>query len=476
FVVSTASTGKQALALSQKDPDLIILDVRLPDISGTEVCRRLKAEPATSAIPVLHISASLITPEDRTAALEGGADGYLTEPLDPEELVASVKALLRMRRAEDVARKAAAEWKTTFDTIQDGIAVADEQWAIIRCNEAFLRLTGHAADDVPGMDLRELLSRVLRSAEIDRLTTGTDRSIRQARDLPLDGRWIRLTLDPILSDSAISGSICILSDETERTAAQLKVEELNATLEKRVAERTERLQAAIQELEAYSYSIAHDLRAPLRAIHRFSEIVLADYGSQIDATGKDFIRRIVAGAEKMDALINGLLDYSRLAQSELHPQVLQPTEIVTAVLRSLTAETPGGIPDIAVDPALPAIIGDRLLLYQAFENLISNALKFVAKNTVPKVTVTGERRGGRVILSVTDNGLGIPPESQGRLFRVFERLGDTLEYPGTGIGLAIVRRAMERMGGDCGVESDVGKGSRFWCRLPAAPAREERPG
>src|SRR6185295_8272661 len=128
---------------------------------GTEVCKQIKAEPSTASIPVLHISASLISPEDRTAALEGGADGYLTEPVDPEELVASVKALLRMRRAEEESRRAAKEWMTTFDTIQDGIVVADAAGRIVRSNQAFLEQTGLAAADIAGVDLRVLLQQKL---------------------------------------------------------------------------------------------------------------------------------------------------------------------------------------------------------------------------------------------------------------------------------------------------------------------------
>lgn len=460
FEVSTAGTGGECLAQSQLKPDLIILDIRLPDISGLEVCKRLKAAAATSFIPVLHISASMITPEDRTAALEGGADGYLTEPVDPEELVASVKALLRMRRAEDEARKAAAEWQTTFDTIPDGLAVADAGGRIVRCNRAFLDLSGAPLREVAGIDLKEFLAQRFGFAG------APPQRGRQTSEVSWRERWFRATLDPIPGGAAPAGWICSLSDVTERKTSERKIQELNAGLEERVVERTERLQSANRELEAYSYTIAHDLRAPLRAIHRFSEILLDEYGGAIDAQGKDYAQRIVAGAEKMDSLISGLLEYSRLSRSDILPVPLKTREVVAEVLRTLLDASSARNPEIVVDEPLPDVVGDRLLLQQVFQNLVSNALKFVPPGVRPRVRIGGEKRGDRVILSVTDNGLGIPPESQKRLFRVFERLDNAREFPGTGIGLAVVRRAVERMDGDCGVESQVGKGSRFWVKLP----------
>jgi len=473
FSVFTASTGGEALLRSQENPDLIILDIRLPDMNGMEVCRKIKDEPATSFIPVLHISASLITPEDRTAALEGGADGYLTEPIDPEELVASVRALLRMRLAEEVARRAAAEWKTTFDAIQDGILVANGEGSIVRCNEAFLRLSGLAEAQVLGTNLTLLVHRLAIDG-LEGFKPVAEARARQTVEVLWRDRWIRVTLDPILAGDALPGCTCIISDVTERKTAEKRVQDLNSSLEERVVERTERLQSAIRELEAYSYTIAHDLRAPLRAIHRFSEILLDEYGKVIDAQGQDYARRIVAGAEKMDALINGLLEYSRLTQAEYQPQVLQPGAIVADVLRTLMEASSSRNPEIDFDGNLPEVVGDRMLLHQVFQNLISNALKFVERNARPQVRISGERLGDAVVLSVTDNGLGIPPDSQKRLFRVFERLENARDYPGTGIGLAIVRRSVEWMGGECGVVSEPGKGSRFWVRLPAQ--RAERGG
>lgn len=473
FDVFTASTGNEALRRSKENPDLIILDVRLPDIGGMEVCRKIKGEPSTASIPVLHISASLITSEDRTQALEGGADGYLTEPVDPEELVASVRALLRMRSAEDAARKLAAEWQSTFDAIQDGVVVVDPAGTISRCNRAFAEMTGKSCEDLIGDSLHDVLVNQLMFQDSPLFVGLAVGGGRRSAELRWGDRWFRVTFDPIRNGKESVGFTGIFSDVTARVAAEQEVESarqqlhrLNAGLEERVTERTRRLQDAVQELEAFSYTIAHDLRAPLRAMHRFSEILIEEYAPALDDEGKSYARRIIAGAEKMDLLINDLLRYSKLTQSEIRSQRIATGPLIAEVLRQVHSDPAVPEPDVTLQEPLPDVVGDRVLLSQVFLNLLSNAMKFVKPGTRPRIRVTGECRDGRATVSMLDNGIGVEKESQARLFRVFERLGVAKDYPGTGIGLAVVRRAMERMGGECGVESGSGEGSRFWIRLP----------
>lgn len=457
FSVETASSGREALERVLTQPDLVILDVRMPDIDGLEVCRRIKEGASTSSIPVLHVSASLVSAEDRVAALEGGADGYLTEPVDPDVLVASVKALLRMRKAEDVARATAREWRTTFDAIQDAVVALDAGGAIARHNAAFAALFG----DRVGKDGRAFLRDEL---GLEGPLNG-DRE-RRSVELRWNQRWMRLTLDPVIESGTVRGWSCILADITERKTAEAAIQAMNATLERKVAERTEGLRAAVSELEAFTYTIAHDLRAPLRAIHRFSELLIDEYAGRLEAEGQGYAKRIIAGAEKMDTLIGDLLEYSRLAQSELKPRPILLSELVTELIR--TSEP--GSAEVVIDPGMPEVVADPVLLSQVLRNLFSNAVKFVAPETSPRVRISAARDQDRVVVSVVDNGIGIPPESRGRLFQVFERLGSAQGYPGTGIGLAIVRRAVDRMGGDCGVESAPGQGSRFWISLPAREA------
>jgi PAS domain S-box-containing protein len=245
-------------------------------------------------------------------------------------------------------------------------------------------------------------------------------------------------------------------------------------LEARVAQRTLALQEVNAELNSFAYSVSHDLRTPLRSMQGFAEALLEDYAPALDDTGKDYARRIVAASRRMDHLIQDLLTYSRLsrAELELRPVTLADLLRTVAVQAQELAEAgnPPVHPRMEIVEPLPEVLGHGGVLSQVFHNLFSNAIKFVAPGVVPQLTVVARTTGGRVRVTVSDNGIGIAPEHQERIFRVFERLHRLEAYPGTGIGLAIVRKGIERLGGQCGVESEPGQGSRFWVELPAAEA------
>jgi signal transduction histidine kinase len=232
-------------------------------------------------------------------------------------------------------------------------------------------------------------------------------------------------------------------------------------LEERVRERT-------QELESFAYTISHDLRAPLRGMQGFSHALLEDYGERLDETGRDFARRIAAAAERLDALIQDLLTYSRLTHIDVRMEKVPLEEVVNQVLRDMAPEIRERKAQVRMAERLPPVRAHRVMLTQVLVNLVSNAIKFVARGVEPRVEIRAEPRDGRVRLWVEDNGIGIAAEYHERIFRMFERLNRQEDYPGTGIGLAIVRKATERMGGTAGVESEPGRGSRFWIELEAA--------
>jgi len=278
-----------------------------------------------------------------------------------------------------------------------------------------------------------------------------------------------------------------------------------AELEQRVIERTAALQEANTELEAFTYSVSHDLRAPLRAMQGFAQALLEDYPDRLDALGQDYAQRIVSAASRMDTLINELLAYSRLSRAELHLRPLSLTTAVEEALAQVEAEIQEKHALMRVEEPLLDVIGHRTTLVQVVANLLTNAIKFVAPGIQPQVRIwteelpqaqehrsTGAREystyyllpsaelrskpttyhslapSNWVRLWIEDNGIGIAPQYQQRIFRVFERLHGVDSYPGTGIGLAIARKGVERMGGRVGVESQTGQGSRFWIELPKA--------
>jgi PAS domain S-box-containing protein len=263
----------------------------------------------------------------------------------------------------------------------------------------------------------------------------------------------------------VAGSLAVVLEQ-----ARLRVElARHATeLEQRVAERTAALQATNDELDAFAYTVAHDLRAPLRAMRGFGEAVAEDYADRLDATGRDYLQRITGAARRMDTLIEDLLAYSRLSRADLALRPVALGAVVSDVLADLKESLEERQAEVRVEEPLPEVIGHRATLAQAVANLVSNAVKYVAPGTRPRVRVWVEGRDGWVRLWVEDNGIGIAPEHQDRVFRVFERLHGSETYPGTGVGLAVVRKGLERMAGRSGVESELGRGSRFWIELRPA--------
>jgi signal transduction histidine kinase len=262
----------------------------------------------------------------------------------------------------------------------------------------------------------------------------------------------------------LDGKEFILSsslDVTDRRRADEEIHRLNADLDRRVQERT-------KELEAFTYTVAHDLRAPIRAMQGFADLVLADAGDRLEAQEREYLSRIAKAALRMDVLVCDLLTYSRLGLAELNSEAIGLDGVVQEVRRHLDPELKARRAEVVIEAALPAVLGDRTGLLHALINLVSNAAKFSRAGVTPVIRISAQTRPGWVRVQVEDNGIGVDPKHRPKLFGIFERLHGAEAYPGTGIGLAIVRRVIDRMGGKVGMESADGPGSRFWFELPSA--------
>jgi len=235
-------------------------------------------------------------------------------------------------------------------------------------------------------------------------------------------------------------------------------------LEAQVAERTAALAGSNAQLDAFAYTVSHDLRAPLRAMEGFARILLDDYAGPLGDKGGRYAERIVAAAERMEGLIDALLAYSQLQRQEAKVRAVDPTPMALRAADEARTGHEGAIKIEVATPLLP-VLAEPVVLGQVLTNLIGNAAKFRREGVPVHVAVRAEQRAGRVRIWVEDDGIGIAPEHQARIFNVFERLHGQEAYPGTGIGLAIVRKGAELMGGSCGVESELGHGSRFWIEL-----------
>ena len=258
------------------------------------------------------------------------------------------------------------------------------------------------------------------------------------------------------------------TDIHDQKIAEEMTRKINQELERRVDERTNALKEINDQMEAFCYSISHDLRAPLRAMRSFTQVLLEEYAPQLDKTGQDFLQRVGSSAERMDKLILDLLDYSRLGRMELTLAPVPIERILETVLLDLRFEFKEKKAVLDAVKPLPVVIGHETILKQVFLNLINNALKFISWNVTPQIKIWAETESNPLMVRiwVEDNGIGIAKEHHERIFRVFERLHGVTAYPGTGIGLAIVQKGIERLGGKVGVDSRLGKGSRFWFELP----------
>ncbi|GFO53734.1 hypothetical protein GMSM_07410 [Geomonas sp. Red276] len=372
---------------------------------------------------------------------------------------------------EEMLRRSEERFRSIFEGAGIGIAIVDRKGKILHGNPALREMSGNKEQEWEAVDL---------GLDGARLASLVDDNLgRYQEEKPLrrfDGREfrVRLTVSAVLGDCGAHHAIVMLEDVTERCRAEAEVAQLlarvqadAADLEVRVAERTGQLEEINSELDSFAHSVSHDLRAPLRAMRGFAEVLLED-GTLDESQRIEYLRKILAAAQGMDLLIQDLLAYSRLSRQQIRLETVSLSQVVAEALRQLDLVAGGKQYRLEVRGELPAVVGHRTVLVQVLLNLLTNAIKFVPGGVNPRLRVSAEQGERHCRLYVEDNGIGIPAEQQERIFDIFERLNPIESYPGTGVGLAIVRRAVNRLGGRIGVESRVGEGSRFWIELPRA--------
>ncbi len=270
---------------------------------------------------------------------------------------------------------------------------------------------------------------------------------------------------PIISgDDIVEGGVCLFEDISARAQAETEIRELNRELENKVAERTARLEATNLELESFSYSVSHDLRAPLRSIDGFSQALLEDYEEDLDDTGKDYLHRVRNASQRMGQLIDDLLELSRLTQGDVHRGEIDLSALALEIAAGLRDKSPDRQVDVSVEEGIIAD-GDERLIRVMMENLLGNAWKYSAGEELAKIEIGVVQQDGQDAFYVRDNGVGFDMAYSDRLFGVFQRLHDGSEFEGTGIGLATVQRIINRHGGRIWAEGVVGEGATFFFTL-----------
>jgi len=372
---------------------------------------------------------------------------------------------------ELVVRRSESQLRELTDAIPLMIWFAAADGSNQYVNRRWFEYTGQTAEEAHGTGWMKVVhpedqDRVVASWKQFR-QTGTDTEL-ELRFRGVDGsyRWFLDRAVAVRNEhgeiTRWFGSATDISDIVASREAQARKQE---DLENLVADRTAQLRNTIAELEHFSYTITHDLRASLRATQAFSQILDKDHAAHLTDEGRNLLHRILEASRQADSLITNAIDYRKMVRAELELQPIDPAALLRGIIGSLPQLQPP-LAEIQVAPDLPLVLGHRAGLTQCCSNLLLNAIKFVKPGIIPQVRIHGERHGDWARLWFEDNGIGIPPEDRERVFEMFCRLSGS--YEGTGIGLPLVRKAIQRMKGRVGIESATGGGTRFWIDLQAA--------
>ena len=474
--VSEAGSGRDALGrVAEASPDLVVLDINLPDMTGYEVCRILKSDPTTAWIPVMHLSASYVADADRAFGLDAGADAYLTHPIDPALLLATTRALLRASRAEAAFRRAAREWRTTFDAIDDAIFLIEASGVVRRCNRMAAALAGRRPHELPGMAWSDVVT-ALGTEQGDAMLAVTQEPAVRAAEVKVRGRWWNVSTNRAAEEGAEAPLVvCVLSDITTQKLAS---EERDAQIARtEVALRDAETARHEAEMASRAKSdflavMSHELRTPLNAIAGFTDLISLGIRGPVTSEQLADLDRIRRSQVTLLALINDLLSFAKLESGSVHYEIREIVaddalssagEFVEAQVRTK------GLRFVHLPSASKATLcADSEKLQQVLLNLLSNAVKFTEPGGT--ITVRGDRDDDRILLRVSDTGAGIPADKLATIYDPFVQVDQRLtrEHHGVGLGLAISRNLALGMNGELGVTSVVGEGSTFTLSLPAA--------
>lgn len=470
YHVTEADCGRDGLAQTRQGVDLVILDVHMPDLDGLEVCRLIRADEATRSIPVVHVSATRIRSLDMVEGLDAGADAYLVHPVDPAVLVATVRAFLRARQAEDAMRRSDARFRAIFDQASTGIALISPDLRFVEVNPQLCSLLGRQREDVAGRALSDFVA----AAQVPALAvlaakmskSGSCRSLIPLLDLS----GATVFTDWAINEEPGQGlSVAVITDITQRKAMAAERERL-FTSERAAREAAETANRAKDDFLA---TLSHELRNPLTAIVGWTEVLVRGKRSPEDLQAG--LSAISRNAKIQTQLIYDLLDVSRIISGQLSVD-LEPVDLQSII----SAVVDGALPQAAakqlqlefkIDGMVPLIKGDPGRLQQVAQNVIGNAIKFTPAEG--RVNICLRAIDGFAELVVSDTGIGISPEFLPHIFERFRQADQTStrSHGGLGLGLAIVGHLVELHHGSIVADSNgLDRGTEFRIRLPLAHA------
>ena len=479
-VVGAADTAADAIRIATSErPDVALMDIMLhgrPE--GIDAAEHLRKE---LDIPVIYLTAHSDAATLQKAKRTDPA-GYIVKPFDQEQLRVAIEMAPARHEMERKARRVALWMGATLTSIGDAVIATDPHGRILLLNPAAEQLTGWTQDEAAGKPCGEVL-RLMHQSTGQPLEDPALRALHQGVVVRLDAdtllisrsgdeRFVDDSASPIVDPTGKTlGAVVVIVDATDRIAAQDRVQTLKRQVKELLAEK-DKHEALNAEIEAFAAAVSHDLRAPLRAIAGFSELLSESHRQQLDSSGQHFLDRVRANAEQMSRMVEDYLVF--LSSTRLQPlrvALVDLNRLVQAAFADFAA-IPGKHSIGLVCETLPPTWGDEVMVQQLLVNLLGNAIKYSAKKEQPVVevgTVPGEDFH---TFFVRDNGAGLDLANAKKIFEPFQRFHNAAEFPGTGVGLAIVKRIVECHGGRIWVESQPGAGATFFFTLPAKPFSE----
>lgn len=503
YEVESAEDGVDALIKAKRSaPDIIVSDILMPNMDGFEFFRQLKKDTQLSKIPFIFYTATYTSPEDEQFALSLGVSRFILKPSNISILTNAIEEVIHESGAvgdsitatmeiteeqftrfhmEALARKLddkvkdlqhqKEELRIIADALPVLISKNDEEGKFVFINKTYGDWFHTSRDFLIGKQFKDIMigkSYQLIKEHLDIALRGQYTSIDIL--LPFPGgvnRYIYMQFIPNITSEGVSkGFFTLASDITKNKEEELELLRHRENLEKIVNERTAQLKESNEELKAFSYSVSHDLRAPLRSINNFSATLLEDYSEELTDEAQGFLNRIHRASQHMQSLINDLLALSKITRRELINSQLNLSDIAREAHEALLHKYPDHDVSFECENNLMAE-GDPGLMRIALDNLLDNAWKYSANSSPAVVKLFSKKnKDDETVFCVEDNGIGFDMRYVDKIFDAFQRLHSTDEYPGTGIGLAIVRRIILRHGGKVWVESKINIGTSFYFTLP----------
>lgn len=482
YRVTTAADGDEGLEMALAlHPALILTDIMMPRIGGEQMIEAVRLHPEMADVSIMVLTARA-DEELNLKLLRSGAQDFLVKPFSFEELLARIGVLLNAQaRVRDEQRESEARTELFLHTSPNAMLLFDHDGRVQRVNQQAEILFGFPPGTMKGVVVEQLVPQAMRGRHVELrnayMRSPKPRALGKERDLTAcrrDGSEFpaEISLGPIRIHG-VTHFVVTVVDITERKAAQEQIRQLNEDLERRVQLRTGELESALHELDALAYAVSHDLRSPLRAIGGFSQILAEDTSNALDDSARAYLERIRRAASRMGELLDSFLVLSRSTSSPIKCETIDVSTTAERILSGFAASEPGRAVTISVEPGL-TLTGDPRMLHMTLRNLLSNAWKFTSSKPIATITVSGGQRPDGQTLCVADDGVGFDMNRVGHLFKPFQRLHTEHEFPGRGIGLAIVQRIVHRHGGCVWAEGEPGQGAKFCIGLPPEKAIRDR--